>query len=452
VALGQESVGQGFVSLEPGAMEDKEFYLHPEKRSQVEGTVTVVSGDGLSADDRAFFHLAGGGQVRALVVDGEPKTIFYESETFFLDQALNPRLYARSRVEPTTITPTELVTTPLADYQVLVLANVAKLPERTVAEIKRFVSEGGGLLFTLGDQVNADFYDRRFGDLLPRELRGIASPYAGAEAKGEIRVMHLDSLFAPEAAPGERHPILGVFRGPDQGDLALANFSAYFVLQQEVTPQSRVILRLTDGSPILVEKEYGRGKVILFASSADRAWNDLCIRPTFLPLFQQTVQYLAGALFAGDPGSMTAGQGIRIPCPPGKAGAVVLHPQGKAEALPAVQDRGLSTVRLADTGWPGFYYLRWVERLPEGAPAVFAPAEADQVLVINLDLRESDLAKISDNELKALVPSPSLEVASGEAGFIRAAGDQVRRSELAANLLFLLAVAAALELVLLRKG
>jgi len=464
VELGEENVGQGFVNLGPGAVEQKEFYLHPEKRGQVEGTVSVLAGDALSADDRAFFHLSGGGQVRALVVDGEPKTLFYESETFFLDQALNPRLYARSRVEPTTVTPAELLTQPLADYQVLVLANVEKLPEKTVAEIKRFVREGGGLLFTLGDQVNADFYDRLFGDLLPRELRGIASPYGGHQLnggghhlngvpnKGEIRVMHLDSLFAPGAALGERHPILGVFRGPDEGDLALANFFTYFVLQQEVAPQSRVILRLTDGSPILVEKEFGRGKVILFASSADRAWNDLCIRPTFLPLFQQTVQYLAGALFGGDPGGMTAGQEIRIPCPPGKAGAVVVNPLARAEALPAVQDRGLNTVRLADTDQPGFYYLRWADRLPEGTPSAFSAGEADQVLVINLDLRESNLAKISESELKALVPAVGVEVAAGEAGFIRAAGDQVRRSELASTLLFILALAAALELVLLRKG
>ena len=452
IELGGQNLGQAFVNLGPGATEEKEFFLHPQPRAASEGTVTVMAGDALAADDKAYFHLAGGGQVRALMVDGDPKTLFYESETFFLDKALNPRLYARSRVEPTTITAAELANQPLAQFQVLILANVDKLPDKTVAEIKRFVREGGGLLLALGDRVDADLYDRLFSDLLPRELRGKNSPYAGAEARGEIRVMHLDSLFGSRAAGQERHPILNIFSAPDQGDLALANIATYFVLQQEVTPQSRVILRLTDGAPIMVEKDYGRGKVILFATTVDRAWSDLCIRPTFLPLFQQTVQYLAGALFSGDPGTMLAGQEIRLPCPPGKTGAVLLNPRGEASALPASDERGQSSVRVADTRWPGFYYLRFVDRLPEGKPGAFAPAEADRVLVINLDLRESNLARISEPELKSLLPAAGLEVVPAGAGFSRVSADQVRRRELAHTLLICLVLAAAAELIFLRKG
>jgi len=452
VALGGQNLGQALVNLGPDATEEKEFFLHPQPHQSSEGTVTVMAGDALAADDQAYFHLAGGGQVRALVVDGDPKTLFYESETFFLDQALNPRLYARSRVEPSTITPAELLNQPLQQFQVLILANVDKLPDKAVAEIKRFVREGGGLLLALGDRVDADVYDRLFSDLLPRELRGKNSTYAGGEAKGAIRVMHLDSLFGAQAAAPERHPILGIFSGPDQGDLALANITTYFVMQQEVTPQSRVILRLTDGAPIMVEKEFGRGKVILFATTVDRAWSDLCIRPTFLPLFQQTVQYLAGALFSGDPGTMLAGQEIRIPCPPGKTGAVLLNPKGETSAIPASEERGLSSVRVADTRWPGFYYLRFVDRLPEGKPSAFAPADADRVLVIALDLRESNLARISESELKSLMPAAGLEVIPAGAGFSRTAADQVRRRELAHTLLICLILAAAVELALLRKG
>jgi len=453
IALGGQNLAQAFVNLKPGATEEKEFFLHPQPQAGSEGTVTVTAGDALAADDTAYFHLAGGGQVRALVVDGDPKTLFYESETFFLDKALNPRLYARSRVQPTTITAAELLNHPLEQFQVLVLANLDKLPDKTVAEIKRFVREGGGLLLALGDQVDADLYDRLFSDLLPRELRGKNSSYAGAEAKGEIRVMHLDSLFGSQAGGvAERHPLLGVFSGPDQGDLALANISTYFVMQQEITPQSQVILRLTDGAPIMVEKEYGKGKVILFATTIDRAWSDLCIRPTFLPLFQQTVQYLAGALFSGDPGTMLAGQEIRLPCPPGKTGAILLNPKGEASAIPASEERGLSSVRVADTRWPGFYYLRFADRLPPGKPAAFAPALADRVLVINLDLRESNLARISEAELKSLMPAAGLEVLPAGAGFSRMSADQVRRRELAHALLICLVLAAAAELVFLRRG
>ena len=107
---------------------------------------------------------------------------------------------------------------------------------------------------------------------------------------------------------------------------------------------------------------------------------------------------------------------------------------------------------MADTRWPGFYYLRFVDRLPEGKPGAFAPAEADRVLVINLDLRESNLARISEPELKSLLPAAGLEVVPAGAGFSRVSADQVRRRELAHTLLICLVLAAAAELIFLRKG
>jgi hypothetical protein len=53
------------------------------------------------------------------------------------------------------------------------------------------------------------------------------------------------------------------------------------------------MLRFTDGTPAAVERNCGRGRTFLFASTAGIAWNDLPVRPAFVPLLHRTVAALA---------------------------------------------------------------------------------------------------------------------------------------------------------------
>jgi hypothetical protein len=47
---------------------------------------------------------------------------------------------------------------------------------------------------------------------------------------------------------------------------------------------AKVVLRYDDGSPAVVEGEFGLGRVFQFSSSADTEWTDLPVRLGFLPL------------------------------------------------------------------------------------------------------------------------------------------------------------------------
>ncbi len=59
--------------------------------------------------------------------------------------------------------------------------------------------------------------------------------------------------------------------------------------------QARVIARLTDGTPLLMEKQIGEGHVLLFASGLDNLTNDLPVRPAFVPFVDRTARYLSGS-------------------------------------------------------------------------------------------------------------------------------------------------------------
>jgi hypothetical protein len=51
----------------------------------------------------------------------------------------------------------------------------------------------------------------------------------------------------------------------------------------------QVVLSFADGSPAVVERTFGLGRVVLFSTTADTAWNDLPVRPAFVPLLHRTL-------------------------------------------------------------------------------------------------------------------------------------------------------------------
>ncbi len=444
VAMGGQTAAQGFVDLTAGDEVEKEQVITDAPGGA--GVVTIEVDDGMTADNSAYFMLSGGQKVRALLVDGDPGTGYLESETYFLEQALDPRLYAKSRVQPAGATPAELNEANLDDYQVLILANVEAVPPRTAAKIKAFVEKGGGLLFTLGDRVRESTYNEIWKDLLPRELRGVKLAYAGATGADEDKVMHLDSSILA----GSRHPALALFSDPGQGDLGLAGFWKYFLMQQEVGSEGEVLLRLTDGAPILVEKKYGRGKVMLFAGTADRAWNDLCVHPTYLPLFQQIVRYLGDALVEEDSGKMAAGVVLKIPVATDVTGARVKGPDGAARDAELIEDAGRKSLRVVDTELPGVYRVRFA-RGGGRPPASFDDERADATIVLNLDPAESDLTKLGKAEIESRVKSGNVTVTAADEPLEASGQESEEKVPFAWLFLYLMVGALIIERALMKS-
>jgi hypothetical protein len=50
---------------------------------------------------------------------------------------------------------------------------------------------------------------------------------------------------------------------------------------------STVSARLADGTPLLMEKKLGEGRVMVFASTLDNISNDFPLHPSFVPFIEQ---------------------------------------------------------------------------------------------------------------------------------------------------------------------
>ena len=91
---------------------------------------------------------------------------------------------------------------------------------------------------------------------------------------------------------------------------------------------ARVIVRLGDQTPLLLEKRIGEGRVVLLTSGLDNLTNDFPLHPAFVPFIEQTARYLAGSERQGGARPVDAylelrnakeqGQGVEVTDPEGK--------------------------------------------------------------------------------------------------------------------------------------
>jgi hypothetical protein len=145
--------------------------------------------------------------------------------------------------------------------------------------------------------------DRAAREILAAHVRGGAGLFvaAGPDLDASVLAAMTDwrpALSAVEAAGGSltlaatdlRHPIVRPFAA-----LAANLGQVRFERSWRVASDGwTVIARFSDGSPALLERSLGRGRVVLFASDLDRRWNDFPLHPAFVPFALETVRYVAG--------------------------------------------------------------------------------------------------------------------------------------------------------------
>jgi hypothetical protein len=352
-------------SIPPGQMKTLSLYA-TFREAGSHAVVARLPGDRNPADDQRALALRVTGEINVLLVDGDPGIEPRESEVFYLRNALTPvppeerdKYYIKTK----TVAPAELATAKLSDYDAVVLADVADLPESVLAALEKYLHAGGGLMVFPGGKINPAFYNQKMfrdRDFLPAAFGDV---YGSVEQQ--------DKFFTLQAS-GYDHPIVSLWHDAAAGNLATAHFYRAFTLvpsRPDVATKAgppAVVLNYNNGKPAVMERTWGFGRVVQFSSTANAAWNDLCMRPDFVPLLHRVL----GALVARDSGELNVrvgatlrapletelvGQDVRIVPPDGKS--VSLQRIAAANGVPVLQfDRtenaGLYEVRQGDDATP----------------------------------------------------------------------------------------------------
>jgi Aerotolerance regulator N-terminal/von Willebrand factor type A domain len=385
--IGNRVVARGLVTVEPGQVQRKRFTAALPPGTRAAELVVELAPDRLTVDDRRYALAERRADVRVLLVNGDPRTVRYEDELFYLAAALRPGDRSDSGAVLSAVTADELADQRLDEIDVIVLANVAALPSEAVARLRKWVEAGGGLWLTAGDNIDVQEYEQRMGPLLPQALSGAVDLVHGA--RGGERTGRALSLAKLEV----EHPIFSLFP-PDAPGLREAAFSRVVLLGPTTEVSSRrVLARYDNGTAALVEAEVGKGRLLLFTSTIDRDWNNLPIHPGFVPFVQQSVRHLARVSPQGRPRDLLVGRQILLDVNADTERLDIDRPSGHRSVFEgeALVDR--RQVRFAETDAPGFYRVTDVKR--EGAGS----ARGDSDFAVNLDPRGSDLRRADLTEL-----------------------------------------------------
>jgi hypothetical protein len=354
-------VRQARTSLGPNTSGTVTFEAFPLPEAAARSVVRVAP-RGLPADDAFHFALVPGGDVPVLVLEGAGASA---RRSLYLRRALAVGQSPRFRVD---VKPAGQAG--LGDFAAspVIVSNDAPPPGGGVGQrLRETVEKGAGLLIVMGEESAA----RAWAAAAPSLLPGGFGPTTDRSADRGGTLAYLDY----------DHPVFELFRGPRGGDFSAARFLRYHRLDAK----DGVLARYDDGAVALAERAVGRGRVLVWTSSLDTAWNDLALQPVFLPFLHQLVKY-AGRHVTARP-SYTVGDVLDLSAEAELEGkpAAVTRPGGETERLAA----GAPTLELAE---PGFYEVR---RTDGGSWS--------RLVAVNLDPAESDLVAIDPEELATAV-------------------------------------------------
>ena len=315
------------------------------------GEVKIDSADALAGDDRFLFSVERTDPRKVLLVDDgrRPRSELY------LRTALDASGDGGFQLETMRA---EIATgANLANYAFVILNDVSNVPAPLEASLQRYVSAGGSLLVTLGPAAA----------VLPRvpvlDEAIQKSSYAGREGERFLTVTDIDA----------GHPAL---RSVDRFNLV-----KFYQAINVTSAKSRVLAKLNDGTPLVLERSIGEGKVLAFASTFDDVSNDLPIHASWVPFIAQTALYLGGG-GAEQPVNLKVDSYVELRTGDNQAAAEVLDPDGKRVLSldEAVKARSVVLDR------EGFYEIK-------------NAAGRRSLVAAHADRGESDLTPIPDETL-----------------------------------------------------
>jgi len=390
----------------------------------LEARVTTATQNTLQDDDVRYLSLEVRESAAVLLVDGRPGIKLLDGQAGFLATALAPNHPASLRrpsaaesrsastnlVSPKVITESELEGEALPAYDVIALCNVGRLSAKQWAQLERFTFAGGGLLIFLGDLVGADYYNRygyaegagllpgKIGrpidlTISPNTLERLGENTIGAAGATEFK---LDRQVHPIVAEFAAHPTSGLF---------LARVERYVPIEPDPN-RAEVVLRYGNDAPALLASAFGKGRVLLWTTTANMDWTNLPAKGDYVAVMLNAVSFLVRT--HGKHRNVLVGQSVIEPLTPAES--------SMSHSITALERWGEPSTNTVTTG-EGATFEPSVVAHEEALALSYGPVEraqlmtlsigsASRVIAVNVDPAESNLKSVDDRKLKAALDRP----------------------------------------------
>jgi Aerotolerance regulator N-terminal len=390
--------------------------------------VARLQTDAVAADNNRSLVVDVSKTVDVLVIDGNAEA----PDAFFLTTALSPGGKVKSGLAPVIESPRYLRDHALEQFETIYLLNVARLDPAEIAALEAFVKAGGGLAIFLGELSRAEFIN---GSLY-RDGEGLFPlPLAGPE---ELLVDRLEKTPDIEVT---KHPIFSVFAGERNSFLSAVTVNRYFAAQKDWEPDpdssTKVIARLRNRAPLVVERTFGEGRVVAFLTKASPqetslgSWNNWGRdNPSFVVAMHELQSYLSAPRHPDT--TRLVGTPLIVPLDVSRYLPQVrfIMPRelgGASLSVDATAQKDGHAATLADTDKSGVYQAELTQT--DGAQQV-------ERFAINVVADEGDLARFGPTQLAGRLAGVTYEF--HQAGDINYNPQQLAGMNLSQSLLFVL--------------
>lgn len=258
-------------------------------------------------------------------------------------------------------------------YALVVLSDVPRLDSGFESRLQAWIEAGGAVLIALG----------------PNSALARRAPISGHSLEQPLSSERGGDPFQVAGPSDESHSVANAAEGLRP---------VKFFLYARVRPLEgdAVPMRLGNGDPLLVEREIGRGRALVFASAFDNIWNNLPVTSVYVPFVAEAVRYLTGAEAAR--GEALLGEVLELGRRRGSGATVqVLDPAGE-RVLTLSDSVSREAVPLESIG---YYEIRGSDR--------------SELLAVNADPRESNLRSVDRDTLELWQSTGGAEAAQAAA-------------------------------------
>ena len=235
--------------------------------------IRVEDRDGYQGDNARYFVLDPPAPVRVFVITAQPPGS--SNAGLYVERALavadDGRAFDVRTIDGRSFS--ALAPTEFSETGTMILLGTNTLDRAGRERIAAFIRDGGRVLLTLGPEIDI----------------ATVSDTIGAKVVVEEEPTRPAGRTVALIAVDARHPIFRPFLSPS-GALGDVYVERYRRLNDEGA--TSVLARFSGAGTALVEQTVGKGRVLVFASDLDNAWNRFPLNAAFVPWVVETARYL----------------------------------------------------------------------------------------------------------------------------------------------------------------
>ena len=275
--LNDERVGQIVSQFQPSKFKDFMFQVYPGKTGIINGKI-VIPADDFPMDNFRNFDLVIPNKIAVKVIGRSME------ELFLLDLALSAITGETELLEIDRDLSDDVERLFLNDIDILLLHNPTNLSNSAIEDLQRFLMNGGGLIWFVGNDLNQT------------DPVGWPSLLKLPEL---IKTRHLDGeSFFSTSIIDENHSLFTDLNINNMNEELPQVFGYNEVrLQMNHTP----LIKLNNGHPLLVESKAFGSSGFVFTSPLNLRWNDLPAKGLLVPLLHRMLILLGTKEFNVQP-------------------------------------------------------------------------------------------------------------------------------------------------------